>query len=49
VSVPELEPGDVVVMDNRRSHKGTGARVAIQVAGASLPPRAPVLTGGHRR
>ena len=36
VLVPELTPGDVVVMDNLGSHKGPGVRVAIETAGASL-------------
>jgi transposase len=36
VLVPELRPGDVVVMDNLGSHKGAGVRRAIEVAGASL-------------
>lgn len=44
VLVPELRPGDVVVMDNLRSHKGAGVRAAIEAAGASLlylPPYSP--------
>lgn len=44
VLVPELEPGDIVVMDNLGSHKGTGIRTAIEAAGASLlylPPYSP--------
>jgi transposase len=44
VLVPELEPGDIVVMDNLGSHKGTGIRAAIEAAGASLlylPPYSP--------
>ena len=44
VLVPELHPGDVVVMDNLGSHKGAGIRAAIQAAGASLlylPPYSP--------
>lgn len=42
--VPELEPGDVVIMDNLGSHKGAGVRAAIEAAGASLlylPPYSP--------
>ena len=42
--VPELRPGDVVVMDNLGSHKGPGIRAAIETAGASLlslPPYSP--------
>jgi DDE superfamily endonuclease len=44
VLVPELKPGDVVVMDNLGSHKGEGVRAAIEAAGASLlylPPDSP--------
>lgn len=44
VLVPELEPGDIVVMDNLGSHKGAGVRAAIEAAGASLlylPPYSP--------
>ena len=44
VLVPELRPGDVVVMDNLGSHKGAGVRAAIEAAGASLlylPPYSP--------
>ena len=37
VLVPELRPGDIVVMDNLGSHKGAGVRAAIEAAGASLP------------
>ena len=36
VLVPELTPGDIVVMDNLSSHKGTGVREAIEAAGATL-------------
>jgi hypothetical protein len=36
VLVPELLPGDVVVMDNLSSHKGPAIRRAIEAAGASL-------------
>ena len=36
VLVPELQPGDVVVMDNLGSHKGAGVRAAIEAVGASL-------------
>ncbi|GGC63014.1 IS630 family transposase [Siccirubricoccus deserti] len=42
--VPELQPGDIVVMDNLGSHKGAGVRAAIEAAGASLlylPPCSP--------
>ena len=44
VLVPELRPGDIVVMDNLGSHKGVGVREAIETAGASLlylPPYSP--------
>ena len=44
VLVPELRPGDIVVMDNLGSHKGVGVREAIEAAGASLlylPPYSP--------
>ncbi len=44
VLVPELNRGDVVVMDNLSSHKGTTVRTAIEAAGASLlylPPYSP--------
>ena len=42
--VPELQPGDIVVMDNLGSHKGARVRPAIKAAGASLlylPPYSP--------
>jgi transposase len=44
VLVPELRPGDIVVMDNLGSHKGAGVRQAIEAAGAKLlylPPYSP--------
>ncbi len=46
ILVPELGPGDVVVMDNLAAHKGAGVAAAIQAAGASLmhlPPYSPDL------
>ena len=46
VLVPELRPGDVVVMDNLGSHKGAGIKGSIEAAGASLlylPPYSPDL------
>lgn len=46
VLVPDLRPGDIVIMDNLGSHKGAGIRVAIEAAGASLlylPPYSPDL------
>ena len=36
VLVPELVPGDVVVMDNLPAHKVHGVREAIEAAGAAL-------------
>jgi len=42
--VPELRPGDVVVMDNLGSHKGNAVETAINAAGARLlylPPYSP--------
>ena len=44
VLVPELRPGDIVVMDNLSSHKGPRVRAMIEAAGASilyLPPYSP--------
>jgi len=44
VLVPELKPGDVVVMDNLAAHKVAGVREAIEGAGATLlylPPYSP--------
>jgi transposase len=44
VLVPELTPGDVVIMDNLPAHKVGGIRQAIEAAGASLiylPPYSP--------
>ena len=44
VLVPELRPGDIVVMDNLSSHKRTAVRERIEGAGASLlflPPYSP--------
>jgi transposase len=46
VLVPELQPGDIVVMDNLSSHKGSKVRALIEAAGASLlylPPYSPDL------
>ncbi len=42
--VPELKPGDMVVMDNLPAHKVSGVRRAIETAGATLrylPPYSP--------
>ena len=44
VLAPELQPGDIVVMDNLSSHKDAQARQIIQGAGAvvwDLPPYSP--------
>jgi transposase len=44
VLVPELTPGDIVVMDNLSSHKGPRVGEMIRAAGASLlylPPYSP--------
>ena len=44
VLVPELMPGDIVVMDNLGSHKGPAVRDAIEAVGATLlylPPYSP--------
>ena len=44
VLVPELTPGDIVVMDNLPAHKVAGVRHAIETAGAQLlylPPYSP--------
>jgi transposase len=46
VLVPQLRPGDVVVMDNLSSHKGASTRASIEAAGATLlflPPYSPDL------
>jgi transposase len=44
--IPELRPGDIVVLDNLGSHKGRAVRRAIRDAGAHrllLPPYSPDL------
>jgi transposase len=44
--VPTLAVGDIVIMDNLRSHKGQPVRAAIERAGATLlylPPYSPDL------
>ncbi len=44
VLVPELSPGDIVVMDNLPAHKVAGVRQAIEAKGARLlylPPYSP--------
>ncbi len=44
VLVPELRPGDIVVMDNLSSHKGSHVREMIEAVGAQLqylPPYSP--------
>jgi transposase len=47
VLVPELTPGDLVIMDNLPAHKVAGVREAIEAAGARLrylPPYSPDFT-----
>ena len=44
VLVPELRPGDVVILDNLGSHKGPHVRAAVEAVGARLlhlPPYSP--------
>ena len=44
VLMPELRPGDIVILDNLSSHKGPRVRELIEAAGASLrhlPPYSP--------
>ena len=44
VLVPELRPGDIVIMDNLGSHKARSVRAAVEAAGAMLlylPPYSP--------
>jgi transposase len=44
ILVPELQPGDIVIMDNLSSHKGLAVQAMIQAAGAKLmylPPYSP--------
>ncbi|AJE21647.1 Transposase of insertion sequence ISRm10-1, orfB C-terminus protein [Azotobacter chroococcum NCIMB 8003] len=51
VLVPELTPGDIVVMDNLPAHKVAGVRQAIEGAGATLrylPPYSPDLNPADR-
>ena len=46
VLIPELRPGDIVVMDNLSSHKGPNVHKMIEDAGAQLlflPPYSPDL------
>ena len=46
ILVPTLAPGDIVIMDNLGSHKGTKIRRAIRAVGAKLfflPPYSPDL------
>ena len=46
VLVPDLKPGDVVVLDNLSSHKSEAIKAAIEAAGAALmflPPYSPDL------
>lgn len=42
--MPELRPGDIVIMDNLASHKASAVRRAIEAVGATsrfLPPYSP--------
>ncbi len=44
VLVPQLQPGDAVIMDNLPAHKNAAVRKAIEAAGATLlylPPYSP--------
>ena len=44
---PTLQPADIVILDNLRSHKVAGVRQAIEAAGATLlylPPTRPIST-----
>ena len=44
ILIPDLNPGDIVVMDNLSSHKGPAVQAMIRAAGASLlylPPYSP--------
>jgi len=44
ILVPELRPGDIVIMDNLGSHKGPRVRQAIEATGCTLlflPPYSP--------
>lgn len=44
--VPELKPGDIVVLDNLSSHKGVQAQALVEACGARLlflPPYSPDL------
>jgi transposase len=44
VLIPDLRPGDIVIMDNLSSHKGPRVRALIEAAGAELqylPPYSP--------
>lgn len=46
VLVPELRPGDIVVMGNLSSHEGKGVHQSIDAAGATTllrPPHSPDL------
>ena len=44
--VPELRPGDIVILDNLSSHKGAQAQALVEACGARLlflPPYSPDL------
>jgi hypothetical protein len=52
VLVPELSPGDIVIMDNLSSHKAPAVRAAIEKAGVRLlflPPPAFAGAGSTAR
>ena len=50
VLVPELRPGDIVIMDNLSSHKGPRVRELIEAAGATaLPPALQPRLQPHRK
>jgi transposase len=48
VLVPELRPGDIVVLDNLSSHKGPKVRALVEAAGATLCFLPPLSLRGLR-
>lgn len=48
VLVPELNQGDVVIMDNLSSHKRSAVREWIEAAGATVPPALQPRLRPHR-
>ena len=48
VLVPELRPGDIVILDNLSSHKGPAVRAMIEAAGAQLLFLPPLSLRGLR-